>query len=142
MLVQICVAHNFATNELVLKVGVDDACGLRRLGTLTYGPRAHFSRAAGEVPDQLECQGRGRCQDRLCVCVRKGELTSREVYPAWVILPSALVAPTFFSSSAFSSAGKGARRSSRATEKGMSGSPGLLASIHALILGSLLWERA
>ena len=71
----------------------------------------------------------------MCVC--EGGLTSREVYPAWVILPSALVAPTFFSSSAFSSAGKGARRSSRATEKGMSGSPGLLASIHALIRGSL-----
>ena len=75
-----------------------------------------------------------------CVCAYlrgEGKRTSREVYPAWVIFPSALVAPAFFSSSAFSSAGKGARRSSRATEKGMSGSPGLLASIHALIRESL-----
>ena len=68
---------------------------------------------------------------------RTSELTSREVYPACVILPNALVVPMFFSSSAFSSADKGVRRSSSATEKGMSGSPVLFASIQALILGSL-----
>jgi hypothetical protein len=68
---------------------------------------------------------------------RHGELTSKDIYPACVILPSALVAPRFFSSSALSSVDKGASRSSRATEKGMSGSPGLLASIQALIRGSL-----
>jgi hypothetical protein len=54
-----------------------------------------------------------------------------------VILPNALVVPMFFSSSAFSSAVIGARRSSSATEKGMSGSPGLFASIQALIRGNL-----
>jgi hypothetical protein len=65
------------------------------------------------------------------------KLTSSEVYPACVILFNALVALMFFSSSAFSSADKGARRSSSATEKGISGSPGLFASIQALIRGNL-----
>ena len=139
MFVQIRVAHNFAANELVLKVGVDDASRLRRLCTLADGPRTHLIGSAGEIPDQLSAGEdiiavRSRC---VCTLRGEGELTSRQVYPAWVILPRALVAPMFFSSSAFSSAGKGARRSSRATEKGMSGSPGLLASIHPLILGSL-----
>jgi hypothetical protein len=137
MFVQIRVAHYFAANELVLKVGVDDASRLWRLRTLADGPRTHFIRPAGEIPDQLSARA-----DIIAVRPRygwrgEGELTSRQVYPAWVILPRALVAPMFFSSSAFSSAGKGARRSSRATEKGMSGSPGLLASIHPLIRGSL-----
>lgn len=68
---------------------------------------------------------------------RTSRLTSSDVYPACVILPNALVAPMFFSSSAFSSADIGARRSSSATEKGMSGSPGLFASIQALIRGNL-----
>jgi hypothetical protein len=68
--VQIRVAHNFAANELVLKVGVDDACRLRRLRTLADGPRTHFIRAAGEVPDQLECPG---SNVRLrCVCDLRG----------------------------------------------------------------------
>ena len=66
--VQICVAHNFATNELVLKVGVDDASRLWRLGALAYGPRAHFSGAAGEVSDQLECQGRQMSGQGGCAC--------------------------------------------------------------------------
>ena len=69
--VQICVAHNFATNELVLKVGMDDASRLWRLGALAYGPRAHFSGAAGEVSDQLECQGRADVRTGwMCVCVK------------------------------------------------------------------------
>ena len=68
---------------------------------------------------------------------RSSKLTSSEIYPACVILPNALVEPMFFSSSAFSSADKGARRSSSATEKGMSGSPGLFVSIQALIRGNL-----
>ena len=139
MFVQIRVAHDLAANELVLKVGVDNASRLRRLRALTDGPRTHFSGTACEIPDQLSARADIITVKSGCVCILRGEgeLTSREVYPAWVILPSALEAPAFFSSSAFSSAGKGARRSSRATEKGMSGSPGLLASIHALIRGSL-----
>jgi len=68
---------------------------------------------------------------------RTSRLTSSEVYPACVILPNALIEPRFFSSSAFSSADKGARRSSSATEKGMSGSPELFTSIQALIRGNL-----
>jgi len=64
-------------------------------------------------------------------------LTSKLVYPAWVILGRAPVAPTLASSSFFSSEVIRARRSSRATENGIRGSPGLFVSIHALILGSL-----
>ena len=58
MFVQIRIAHNFAANELVLKVGVDDACRLRRLRTLADGPRTHFIGTASEIPDQLSAGGR------------------------------------------------------------------------------------
>lgn len=59
------------------------------------------------------------------------------MYPVWVILWSALAAPTFFSSSFLSSGDIGRIRSSNATEKGIRGSPGLFSSIQALIFGSL-----
>ena len=56
----------------------------------------------------------------------------------WVILPSALVAPMFFSSSAFSSGvARSVKRCSKETEKGINISPGLLVSIQALILANL-----
>ena len=51
MFVQIRVAHDFATNELVLKVGVDDASRLRRLCPLSDGPRTNFIRSTGEIPN-------------------------------------------------------------------------------------------
>lgn len=133
---EIGIAHDFATNELVLEIGVDDACRLWCFGTLSDGPGTNFIRSAGEIPNQLSTSI-GYVSRIDATRAKNKKITSKEVYPACVILPNPLVAPTFFSSSALSSADKGARRSSSATEKGMSGSPGLLASIQALILGSL-----
>lgn len=54
-----------------------------------------------------------------------------------MILPIALVVPIFFSSSSRSLSLMWNSRSSSATEKGISKSPGLFSSIQALILGSL-----
>ena len=136
MFVQIRIAHDLATNEFVLKIRVDDASRLRRLCSLSDGPRTNFIRPTSEIPNQL-CQARVSAMSAERASQRTNKLTSSEVYPACVILPNALVEPMFFSSSAFSSAVRGARRSSSATEKGMSGSPVLFASIQALIRGNL-----
>jgi hypothetical protein len=54
MLVQIRVAHNLATDELVLEIRVDDAGRLWRLCSLADGPSAHFIGSAGEIPNQLD----------------------------------------------------------------------------------------
>ena len=68
--VQIHVAHDLAANELVLKVRVDDASRLRRLGALADGPRTHFIGSAGEIPDQLSSQGGGYHYRQVRVCVQ------------------------------------------------------------------------
>jgi hypothetical protein len=67
--VQIHVAHDLAANELVLKVGVDDASRLRRLRALADGPRTHFSGSAGEIPDQLSARADITTVRLGCVCI-------------------------------------------------------------------------
>ena len=133
---EIGIAHDFAANKLVLEIGVDDACRLWCFGSLSDSPGTNFIRSAGEIPNQLSTSTSQVSKVDVTKAMKRA-FTSKEVYPACVILPNALVAPRFFSSSALSSADNGARRSSSATEKGMRGSPGLLASIQALILGNL-----
>ena len=66
----------------------------------------------------------------------KYRISSRLVYPAVVIFPSAEDAPPL-ASSFCSSGSNDDRRSSSETENGISGSPGLCSSIQALIFGSL-----
>lgn len=134
VLLQILVRHNLATHKLVLEIGVDDAGSLGRLGALADSPCAHFSGADSEVPYKL---GASEIETR---ANQGGRHTLRLLYPACVILGRALTAPTFSSSAFFSSGVESAeRRSSKATEKGMSGSPGLFSSIQALILGNHLF---
>jgi hypothetical protein len=50
---EIGITHDFATNELVLEIGVDDACRLWCFGSLSDGPGTNFIRSAGEIPNQL-----------------------------------------------------------------------------------------
>jgi len=53
MLMKIRITHNFAADEFVLKVRVDDASRLRCLGPLADGPGTDFIRSASEIPNQL-----------------------------------------------------------------------------------------
>ena len=79
---------------------------------------------------------------RRCSLV-KYRIRSSEAYPDVVILPNAegfpFGNPNFSASSSLSSSDMLTNRSSRATENGMSASPGLFSSIQALILGSHLF---
>jgi hypothetical protein len=51
VLVQICIAHDLAADEFVLKIRVDDASRLRRLCSLSDGPRTNFIRSTSEIPN-------------------------------------------------------------------------------------------
>lgn len=132
MLLEIIIRHNFTANEFVLKVAVNDTCGLGCLCALSYRPGTNLIGSTGEVTDELVWKISPHAQVNWST-----QLTWRLVYPACVILGRALVVPIFCSSSFFSSGDMSARRSSKATEKGMRGSPGLFSSIQALIFGSL-----
>jgi len=49
--VQIRIAHDFAADEFVLEISVDDASRLWRLRSLSDGPRANFIRSTSEIPN-------------------------------------------------------------------------------------------
>jgi hypothetical protein len=49
--VQIRIAHDFAADEFVLEIRVDDASRLRRLRPLANGPGANFIRSTSKVPN-------------------------------------------------------------------------------------------
>jgi hypothetical protein len=53
VLVQVRIAHDFAADELVLEIGVDDTCRLGRLRSLADGPGTNFIGSAGEIPNEL-----------------------------------------------------------------------------------------
>jgi len=53
VLMEIGIAHDFAANELVLEIGVDDACRLWCFGSLSDGPGTNFIGSAGEIPNKV-----------------------------------------------------------------------------------------
>ena len=110
---------------------LDYTSSLGRLSATTDCPCSDLIRPTCEIADEL------LNHQYLEVPAQQRKQTSRPAYPAWVILPRALVAPIVFSSSVLSSSDMFTRRSSSATENGMIRSPGLCSSTHALILGNL-----
>jgi len=111
---------------------LDNSSCLWRFRAFPDSPRTYFVGTTCEVADELK-------HVKSLAQVEQDLLTSRQAYPAWVILGKALLATTFSSSAFLSSEAKGASRSSNDTENGMRGSPGLLVSIHCFILGNHLF---
>ncbi len=48
---QIRIGHDFAADELVLEISVDDASRLRRPRSLSDSPGTNFVRSTSEIPN-------------------------------------------------------------------------------------------